>query len=1811
VKSSRDVAIRIALFFFVTLAAFTFGTNSFAATPSSASTTLSASSATTLIQFFYAELQTLKAEIAALESASSTVATSSTPATSSPTAQTSTSTPSCTPLTLAISLSLGSTGSDVSSLQEFLESQGYYTYPSITGYFGPVTQGAVEAFQVKNGIVSSGTPETTGYGLVGPKTRAKIAALTSACEPTAVSATSSTSSTTTAASSTATTTPGVIAPVVGGLGGGGGGGGSAPDTTPPTVSITAPAASSTVSGSAVTLTATASDNVAVANVQFGVDGTDIGPAATTSPYTTTWNSTTTTDGVHTLYAVAEDTSGNYATSSESVTVENSAPVISSISSGTPGRTSATVTWTTNQSASSQVYYGTTTAYGASTTLEASLATSHSVILSGLTASTTYHYVVVSTDAVGNTSTSTDQILTTGSTPDTTPPTVSITAPAASSTVSGSAVTLTATASDNVAVANVQFELDGTDIGSAATTSPYTTTWNSTTTTDGAHTLDAVAEDTSGNYATSSESVTVENTPVSISSISSGTPGTASATITWTTNQTASSTIAYGIATSYGSASSSASYLSSHSIILSGLSSGTTYHYQVQSTNVAGDYATSSDQTFTTASVSTPPSGGNIFGMGCSDDEFVNLFKCAGSESGPTGYPAVFDQNGYPNNTMAMPIASSIAEDVSLPLDYCQYPWEIRWSGTMGTNAQPGFKFGAGGVILTVISGNQFVSTATGDGSGTSELDFYGTNGDVIFTIAGCTPANLNAPRNTNSGWRGGASFGTGVAGGSTLSDLQLLPCKSEYPSYDSGTPCSAVETYEAKYDSIGGGFTPTFLTTIEDLHPGWLRTGTNPNFGNTSSLNYRRLPTAFSYTNPIWVPSTWSQNGPAPYGLLTCPNSAGKCTADQLSATLSGVTLTDGTMVQGYLQAATQTSAPCLSLNSGTCYPMTNETQNGGGATFTASISTGGSGGCGAGSTYSGTAGTCMVVTGVSGTLYPNTAIWCTGCTGGLAIVDQASGSTGGAGSYVVSKSLNLPAAYTYASGLAAIPAGDLLTATFDADLQVWQVYNPGTGSSAGLNDGLPIETMIALMNQVNANWWYTIPPYLATDDGSIQTLVNLWLANANPNLKLGLEYCIEEWNAAYDCYGYAFKYAPSFLGSPNPEQNALLWNDDFYACKSSLFFADAISAAGSQSSRIFPILANQYFGGNWNTDQLYRYLGADLCGTACGTSVQNLTYQADVVNNGGINHNTSPYRPVDYGTTSGIAGAPYTQGSLFFYAVTNGYQSQYYLPLTNSYANIAVAANDWTTGDTSAAFNIIDSDLRGSANQLVPSEHTNFFLTSPTLSNYNSAGSAINVNPIGTFTGNTSGASTTVNITNVAAVESTNSGKLYADPVLGTVLAGPGVPTSPPTILTSQVSGPTGGAGTYTTNNAVNFSNETVSYSGSQLENTEQVVENMTYTSGHPVYFIAYEEAPQLTSPRIVDCLLNPSTNGTATALSTSAYTDCINTTGGNGQASVSGYTTSDVLSTTASGLSGVSIPVATVGPDGTPLTAGTLAGSSGCHTASGGSCQVIDTPLSGGSGQGLYATVTVVNGAVTAVAPVTATFWGSISGTTMSVYAANASLAVGQALSGGGVAANTKITSTGTGCNAAAIACYTVSVSQTLATTWPGAEISAVGAGYSSSDVLGSTATGLSGFSWTVSAVNSSGTPTSGTISGGSGGCTTGPCQISTVALSGGSGFNITANLQITNGSLTGVQFLSQVVAQMLLNYEQTSPLFEATERALYSEILAQPSTLTYAQSGLSGYEPNSNPWAIVQGPLNGGSKLLSYNAFCNENGGTNCGP
>ena len=177
-----------------------------------------------------------------------------------------------------------------------------------------------------------------------------------------------------------------------------------PDTTPPTVSISAPVSGSTVSGSAVVVSTTASDNVGVAGVQFKLDGVNLGVEDTTSPYSTTWNTTTATNGSRILSATARDAAGNTITSvGVTVTVNNvadtTAPTTpSGLTTTAFSSTQINLSWTASIDNIGVTGYR---IFRDGIQIATPTATSYSD--TALTASTAYSYAVAAYDAAGNVS----------------------------------------------------------------------------------------------------------------------------------------------------------------------------------------------------------------------------------------------------------------------------------------------------------------------------------------------------------------------------------------------------------------------------------------------------------------------------------------------------------------------------------------------------------------------------------------------------------------------------------------------------------------------------------------------------------------------------------------------------------------------------------------------------------------------------------------------------------------------------------------------------------------------------------------------------------------------------------------------------------------------------------------------------------------------------------------------------------------------------------------------------------------------------------------------------------------------------------------------------------------------------------------------------------------------------------------------------------------------------------------------------------------------------------------------------------------
>jgi peptidoglycan hydrolase-like protein with peptidoglycan-binding domain/phosphodiesterase/alkaline phosphatase D-like protein len=343
--------------------------------------------------------------------------------------------------------------------------------------------------------------------------------------------------------------------------------------------------------------------------------------------------------------VASSCGYSFTTAAAPVVPDTTLPVISLIVTAPVATSTATVTWTTNELANTQIEYGTSTSYGFTSPLNTSFALTHSESLSNLFPNTTYHYRVISADGAGNLATSTDETFTTSALPvpqeiiNPAPSSTSILTPSVSSTVNFSAIETQSVGTSTVTItwntdlpASGQVEY-GTSEQLGSATPP-----NTTLSTSHSVTITNLAPDTnyifrvssapagggsatlSTNYEFNTLAVpTFTTTPANVSAVTATGVTTSTAIITWTTDQNASAEAQYGISTEYGqSASSSGALATSHMIPLGNLAPATTYHYRVKSVNSAGDITFSDDHTFTAAALSVlslPSSTPIIFGPG--------------------------------------------------------------------------------------------------------------------------------------------------------------------------------------------------------------------------------------------------------------------------------------------------------------------------------------------------------------------------------------------------------------------------------------------------------------------------------------------------------------------------------------------------------------------------------------------------------------------------------------------------------------------------------------------------------------------------------------------------------------------------------------------------------------------------------------------------------------------------------------------------------------------------------------------------------------------------------------------------------------------------------------------------------------------------------------------------------------------------------------------------------------------------------------------------------------------------------------------
>ena len=273
------------------------------------------------------------------------------------------------------------------------------------------------------------------------------------------------------------------------------------DATAPSASIVSPANGATISAT-LSITVNATDNVGVAGVQLQLDGAPLGAEMTKSPYTFLWDPKSTSNGSHSLVAVARDAAGNRSTSPTiGIVVSNpdvTAPQVAITSPANGSTVSGSVQVTATATDNIGVAGVQFKVDGAALNGELSSGPYATTWNTGSMKNGSHQVSAVVRDAAGNQSTSTISINVANS--DSTAPQAAITAPANGATVSGM-VAVSATATDNIGVAGVQFYVDGAALGQESTSAPYSISWNAAAAAPGTHQLSAVARDAAGNRAT--------------------------------------------------------------------------------------------------------------------------------------------------------------------------------------------------------------------------------------------------------------------------------------------------------------------------------------------------------------------------------------------------------------------------------------------------------------------------------------------------------------------------------------------------------------------------------------------------------------------------------------------------------------------------------------------------------------------------------------------------------------------------------------------------------------------------------------------------------------------------------------------------------------------------------------------------------------------------------------------------------------------------------------------------------------------------------------------------------------------------------------------------------------------------------------------------------------------------------------------------------------------------------------------------------------------------------------------------------------
>jgi len=367
------------------------------------------------------------------------------------------------------------------------------------------------------------------------------------------------------------------------------------------------------------------------------------------------------------------------------------PVITNVTMGAVGTTTAAISWDTDKNSSSLVDFGLTVSYGNTQGNSSVSAKSHTVNMAGLAPNTKYYYRPKSIDGSGNVGSKEDPSYFFTTQVDASAGTLPIisSVQAASITATSAQITWTTSVDSDSTVGysvNTSYSYE-TGVASNLTSHSVTLT-NLTPSTAYRYRVKSrngnqlAVDDNGGAGFPFTTLAGADTIPPVITSVQVTTVTSNKATVTWTTNENSNSSVEFGtLANTYTSVQGNpGDSLTSHSIQLVSLTPATAYYFQVKSTDAAGNRATDNNSgigyTFSTTLGAA---------VDCPD---ITCRACAAPEACPaqdTAAPVISNIKVSDITFSSATITWTTDENANSAVSYDTYSYAIKGGYTYGNS----------------------------------------------------------------------------------------------------------------------------------------------------------------------------------------------------------------------------------------------------------------------------------------------------------------------------------------------------------------------------------------------------------------------------------------------------------------------------------------------------------------------------------------------------------------------------------------------------------------------------------------------------------------------------------------------------------------------------------------------------------------------------------------------------------------------------------------------------------------------------------------------------------------------------------------------------------------------------------------------------------------------------------------------------------------------------------------------------------------------------------------------------------------------